>query len=191
MVAADRAIFRETAIAAYRRGTDKDQLPRLTRWPTIALCWLLLTGLAIATVLAWSTRVPAYVAASGVVLARAAKPGPTADQTAGSGAAAMLFLPPGQLSQIRVGQSVHGQIGSSGTHVAGIVRRIEPGVIGPVAARNRYELSGSWNALTQPSCVVIVGIGRALPPTVYGGSRWTAKIQVGSQRLLSFVPGIG
>jgi len=187
----DRTIFRESAIAAYRRGTDKDTLPRLTSWPTIALFWLLLAGSVVAAVLAWSVRVPTYLAASGVILARAAPPAPANNGSAASGTRAALFVPPDQSHRIRLGQSVHGQIGSSGAYVAGMVRRIEADVIGPTAIRHRYPLAGSSEVPTNPSRVVVVEIRRTLPPAAYAGSRWTANVRVGSQRLLSFFPGLG
>lgn len=187
---ADRGIFRGSAIAAYQRSRNRDTLPRLTSWPTIAFFWVLLAGLLAAMVLAWSVRVPTYVAGSGVILPAGARLGAAKEGAAGSGTTAALFLTPDQSARVRVGQSVHGQVGSSGLHVAGTVRSIRPGVVGPDAVRRRYRL-GSSEVVAQPARVVIVGIRRTLPPAAYAGSGWTAQVEVGAQRLLSFLPGLG
>lgn len=188
---ADRTIFRDNAIAAYQRGRNQDRLPRLTSWPTIAFFWLVLAGLLVAVVLAWSVRIPTYVAASGVVLTGSAPLGPTGGRTAGDGTVAALFLSPDQSALVRVGQPVRGQIGSSGLHVGGTVRSIDPRVLGPDAARRRYRLDGSPGLVTHPTRVVIVWVRPTLPPARYGGSRWTARVEVGAQRLLSFLTGLG
>src|SRR5438067_11520795 len=40
-VVPDRTIFRQSAIAAYKRGMEKDVVPRLISWPIIVCFWLL------------------------------------------------------------------------------------------------------------------------------------------------------
>lgn len=183
-------IFRETAIAAYRRGADRDTLPRLTSWPTIVFCWLLLAGLVLGAVVVGSVRVPAFVGASGVILPAGPATGSSREATSASETTAALFLAPDESARVRVGQAVHGQIDSTGTYVDGVVQRIEPDVVGPDAARARFGLGDSPHVVVQPSRVVIVTISRALAPAAYAGSRWTAKIEVGSQRLLGFFPDL-
>jgi hypothetical protein len=184
---AQPTIFRETAIAAYRRGTDRDTLPRLTSWPTIVFAWLLLAGLALAAVVVGSVRVPAYVAASGVILETGPGSGPSGEATSAKETTAVLFLAPGESSRVRVGQAVQGRIGSTATYVDGVVRSIEPGVVGPDAARARFGLGDSSDVVVQPSRVVIVTISPALAPSAYAGSRWTAQIALGSESLLGFL----
>jgi hypothetical protein len=181
-----RSIFRETALDAYRRGTNKDVVPRLTSRPIIVCMWLLLGALVAATSLASSIRVPAYVGASGVILGSAEQVRP-----AGGGTAAVLFVPPDQSAPLHSGQPVQGQVGSSGAYVHGAVATVEPGVIGPDTARNRYGLADGSDVITRPSNVVIVRLEEALPPTAYGGSSLTARVEVGSQRLLGLIPGRG
>lgn len=188
-VRADRGIFRDSALAAYQRSRNRDTLPRLTSWPTIAFFWALLGGLLAGLVLAWSVRVPTYVAGSGVILTGGARLGAAERGTAHNGATAVLFLTPDQSTRVLIGQSVHGQVGSSGLHVAGTVRSIRPGVLGPDAVHRRYRIGSS--DVAQPARVVIVGLGRTLPPAAYAGSRWTAQVEVGAQRLLSFLTGLG
>jgi hypothetical protein len=182
----DRAIFRESALEAYRRRTERDIVPRLVSRPIIVCLWVLLGTLLAAVLVAWSIHVPSYVRASGVV----SGPGKQSDPVAGE-AAVVLFLPPDESARTRVGQPVDVQIGSSGTPLRGAIAKVEPGVIGPDAARRRYRFRGGADVLTQPSMVVLVRLGRALSPTAYGGSSLTARIEIGSQRLLALLPVLG
>jgi hypothetical protein len=186
LAVADRAIFRDSAIQAYRRGTAKDIVPRLTSRPVIVCLWLLLAVLVAAAAVAWSVRVPAYLGAQGVILPGHSQARPGAGKTA-----AALFLPPDQSVHIHAGQPVHAQIGSSGPAASGAVTRVEPGVTGPDAARARYGFDPGPGLVRQPWTVVIVRLGQSLPPAAYGGSLLTARLQIGSQRLLALFPGLG
>lgn len=186
MVRADRAIFRESAIQAYRRGAAKDIIPRLTSWPVIVCLWLLLAVLVATAAMAWSVRVPAYVGAHGVILRSGAQAALSSGRTAG-----VLFLPPDQSAHLRVGQPVHALIGSSGPSASGAVARIEPGIIGPDTARAKYRFEPGAGTAQQPWSVVIVRLGQSLPPAAYGGSLLTARVEIGSQRLLALFPGVG
>lgn len=182
---AGRAIFRETALEAYRRRTNRDVVPRLTYWPIIICMWVLLAVLLGTVAGAWSVRVPTYVSASGVILASGEVPRAT------GGVTAALFVPPDQSDRLRVGQPVHGQVGSSGKYAAGKVAAIESGVIGPDGARDRYRIDGPTDVITQPSHVVILRLDELPRSTGIGGSRLDARIQVGSQPLLALFPVLG
>ena len=64
--------------------------------------------------------------------------------------------------------------------------------LSPEAARQLYRLNGMGALLiTQPSIVVIIKLGTKLPATAYAGSLCTAKVEIGSQRLLALLPGLG
>lgn len=182
---ADRAIFRESAIAAHRRGTAKDIVPRLTAWPVIIGLWLLLVLLVVTAAVAWTVRVPAYVGAEGVILRSGAQAGLGDGETA-----AALFVTPDQPAHLHAGQPVHAQIGSSGPAALGTVARIEPGVIGPDTARARYGFQPGAGMVRQPWTVVIVRLRQSLAPGAYSGSLLTVRVQVGSQRLLALLPGL-
>lgn len=177
---AGRAIFRESAMAAYRRGSNRDTVPRVTSWPVLAGAWFILGALLAGAFFAWSVRVPIYVAATGVILG---------DSVDGRRTAAALFLPLDQSSRLGVGQPVHAQIGSSGMYVNGAIETIEPEAIGPDAARTRFHLDAGSGLVTEPSKVAVVRLDATLPPAVYGGSRLSAEVEVGSQRLLTLLSG--
>ena len=171
---AARQIFRETAVEAYRRRAEKDVVPRLVSRPVIVALWALVITLAGTAVMAWLVRVPTYADASGVVLGQRT---------------AVLFLAPRETTDLRVGRPVEMQIGSSGTHVHGAVAKADPGAIGPDAASERYGLPRESEVITEPSRVVLVRVDRLLPTRTYRGSRLTARVQTGSQRLLTGVLG--
>jgi hypothetical protein len=186
LVVADRAIFRESAVRAYQRGTAKDIVPRLTSRPTIICSWLLLAVLLAAAAVAWSVRIPAYVSGQGVILRSGAPVGPNGGRTS-----AALFLAPDQSVHLRVGQPVHTQIGSSAPSASGVVARVEPGVIGPDTARAKYGFEPGAGIIRRPWTVVIVRLGQSLPQAAYSGSLLTARVEIGSQRLLALFPGLG
>ncbi|UUU32330.1 hypothetical protein JIX56_21845 [Streptomyces sp. CA-210063] len=183
---AQRVIFRETAVQAYQRGTAKDIVPRLTRRPVIVCLWLLLAVLIATAAVAWSVRVPAYVGAQGTILSDGARAGPGGGTTD-----AALFLPADQSAHVRAGQPVHARIGSSDLPASGAVSRVEPGMIGPDTARAEYGFEPAAGTVRQPWTVVIVRLEQSLPPAAYDGSSLTARVEAGSQRLLTLFPGLG
>jgi hypothetical protein len=166
---------------------DKDVVPRLVSWPIIVCLWLLL-GVFIGTgFIAWYVQMPTYVDGSGIILARGALP-----QSADGEPAAIVFLPPHQAAHVRVGLPTDVQIGAVGVHVRGTVAKVEPGIMSPDAARTGYRLDGAGALLiTQPAVVVLVSLGTTVPATAYAGSLVTAKVEIGSQRLLALLPGLG
>ena len=183
----EHTIFRQSAITAYKRGREKDVVPRLISWPIILCLWLLLGVLIAAGFLAWYVQVPTYVDGSGIILAQ----GDTLQSEYGK-TVAIVFLPPDQSAQIRAGQPVDIQIGSAGMHVQSMIAQIEPGIMSPEAVRQRYRLE-SVGALpiTQPSKVAIIKLDTILPATTYAGSILTARIETGSQRLITLLLGSG
>lgn len=182
---ADRTIFRDAALEAYRRRTNRDVVPRVTSWPIIVCLWLLVALLLGAAAVAWSVRVPTYISASGVMLAGGDNPAAT------GGMNAALFVPAQQSTRLRVGEAVRAQIGSAGGYAAGKIVVIQSGVVSPDEARSRYRLGGATDVITEPSRVVIVALDEAPRSTDSGGSRLVARIQVGSQPILALFPGLG
>jgi len=183
----ESTIFRQSAITAYKRGMEKAVVPRLISWPIIVCLWLLLGVLLAAGFLAWYVQVPTYVDGSGIILARGDMLQPAYGEMV-----AVVFLPPDQAVHIRAGLPVDVQTGSAGVLVQSTIAQVEPGITSPEAARQRYRLNGMGALLiTQPSIVVIIKLGTKLPATAYAGSLCTAKVEIGSQRLLALLPGLG
>ena len=189
----ERTIFRQTAVEAYRRGTEKDVIPRLVSRP-IAVCrWLLLMLLVAATALAWWVTVPTYVGASGVIV------GPGDAEPPGAPTAALLLLPPENAEHVRVGRPVRLQEGSAGTEAQGVdvqgvdaqgvVAAVEPGVVTSDTARQRYPVLAP-GLVTQPSIIVVVRLPAPPPPGLTPGVRVTAQVQTAERRLITLLPGL-
>jgi hypothetical protein len=183
----EKTIFRQSAIMSYKRRMEKDVVPQLIFWPIILGLWLLLTAFLAAGCFAWYAQVPTYVSGSGVILAQ----GNTRQATHGQ-TVAIVFLSPDQSAQIRPGQPVDIQISSTSMNVQSTIAQVEPGITSPDAARQRYGLEGV-NAflITQPSVVVLIKLGTTLSATAYAGSLLTARVETGSQRLLTLLSGSG
>src|ERR671936_824668 len=102
MVVPEKTIFRQSAITAYKRGREKDVVPRLISWPIIACLWLLLAVFVGMGLLAWYVRVPTYVDGSGIVVAHGDRLQLTAPRlrsypsplTPAGEPVAVVFLPP-------------------------------------------------------------------------------------------------
>jgi hypothetical protein len=178
-----RTIFRPTAVEAYRRGGEKDVIPRLISRPVAVGRWLLLAVLVTAATLSWAVRVPAYVGATGVLAGSGDASATSAQSTA------LLVLRLQDAPGVAVGRPVRLQVGGPTTVTQGEVTEVEPGVITPPEAPRRFPALGP-GLVTQPSVVVVVRL--ADPPTsgAAAGSRVTARVQVGAQRLVALLPGL-
>jgi hypothetical protein len=186
VVMPEKTIFRQRAIMSYKRSMEKDVVPHLVSGPVIVCLWLLLGVLLAAGFFTWYAQVPTYVSGSGIILARGDMLQPEYGQMV-----AIVFLPLDQSAQIRVGQPVDIQIGSTNMHVQSTIAQIEPGITSPDAARQRYGLDGVSTLITQPSKVAIIKLGTVLPSIAYAGSLLTARVETGSQRLITLLLGSG
>jgi hypothetical protein len=183
----NQPIFRANALKHYMQSGEKTALPRFINLPTMLLLWLLLALLLLEGALAWSNEIPMYISAQGIVL-RADR------QYAGAGhndAFAFVFLAPGDMHALHPGSFVRVHIGPAGLPVSSELVRVEPGIISPFEACQRYQLGDNCAQLVpQPSVVVLVRI-KGLSAITYAGSQLTADVQVGSQRIITLIPGVG
>src|SRR5690349_20659827 len=106
MAVSKRPIYRSQALQAYAQQRQKTVLPRFVAPPVFLLCWILLALLASATLVAWLTKVPAYMSASGVVLA---------GQSGNAEAEAVIFVPAGSANPVHAGHAIQVQIGTTGS----------------------------------------------------------------------------
>jgi len=182
-----RAIFRNKALQYYAQSREKDVLPRLVAPPVFIFLWVLLGLLLVATLLAWLGQVPVYVAGSGVVLNSGVK-----IQQGGQEAVAVVFLPATPSLNVRSGLPIQVQIGSSGPQLTSTIDTVQPGVISPSDARERYSLTGDLaQVITQPSIAVTVRLGAGVSTQRFAGSLVGAQVQVGTRSVLSLLPVIG
>lgn len=178
MAMSKRGIFRNKALKYYQQSQERDILPRIVAPPVFLFLWVLLGLLLASTALAWLVRVPTNVTGSGVVLEQKQAP------SNASGAVAALFLPATSSGLVRPGQPVQVQIGSD--TLTATILTVESGVKSPSEIRATYA-----QVIAGPSVVVLIGLGSGISTQVYAGSLVQAQVQVGSQRVLSLLPGIG
>ena len=188
MAISKRSIFRGKALQHYTASRQKEVLPRLVSPPVFVFFWVLLGLLLVSGFTAWLARVPTYVVASGVVFDQ----GTVLGQPPSDNAVTVVFVPASRASRVQVGQPLLLQIGSTGTQLHYRVDHVEPGIISPDDARKRYGLdSATARIIIEPSVVLIVSLGPAFPAHQYAGSTVSAQLQIGSQRVLSLLPGLG
>ncbi len=179
MAMSKRGIFRNKALKYYMQSQERDILPRIVAPPVFLFLWILLGLLLASTVLAWLAHVPTSVAGSGVILDQKQAPSNY------SGAVAALFLPTTASGLVRPGQPVQVQIGTDAPLTATLLT-VEPGVQSPSEIRATYA-----QVVAEPSVVVLISLGPGISVQVYADSLIHAQVQVGSQRVLSLLSGIG
>lgn len=183
MLTTKRSIFRESAIKQYIQGRDKDVLPRFVAPPFFLFLWIIAGVCLIVCLLAWSIQVPRIIVGTGTIV----------ENNQSSRALAIIFLASDQLHSIRPGQPVQLQlIGTSTYFNKQTITSIEPTLLSPEDARQRYHLDGTLSLIvTQPAVVVTVALDSRIQTSVYKGSILHATVQVGTQRMLALFPGIG
>lgn len=216
MPAPNQPIFRSNAIKHYMQGREKHDFPRFVSLPLTLLLWALLALFITATVMVWSEQVPTYATTQGVIIvqsvtqpsgksvlvsgkqvpatgksvATTGKQVPATDKLVSPTAIAVLFLTPAQAKNLRIGTHILLHVGSSGSPFSNQIAGIEPSVMSPKALRALFHLGNVSLSITQPSTAVIVKLDPTFA-TAYAGSTVTADLQVGSQRLVSLLPGVG
>ena len=205
----NQSIFRRNAIKHYMEGREKHEIPRFISLPITILLWALLTLFVAATLVVWSEQVPIYETTQGIVIAQSAAQ-PSGKPVSASGKStsvtgksalmtgkpvpaiimAVFFFPPVQAQHLHMGLPISLNIGSSGQQIKSQITSIMPGVMSPTALSSLFHLGNIPLAITQPSIVAVVKLDPTFA-TKYVGGVVTGKLQVGSQRLISFLPGIG
>ena len=178
------AIFREQALEQYIKRQNKDVLPMFITPPIFLCLWILLGLMLLASFLAWWVKVPTFTESSGIVI--------TQEQADGSSTLAILvFLPAAYQHQANIGAEAQIQIGTTGTRIESHIQSVGTTILSPDAARRQYGLyNGTGRVITEPSIPLILsGAGMHLAQ-VYKGSQVTAQVQIGSQRVITLLPGM-
>jgi hypothetical protein len=109
---------------------------------------------------------------------------------AGTEVVALLFLSPEQQTNLHVGEPVNINIGSGMGSFTGSIERVEAGVLSPSDIRTRFNLQGVLaQAISGPSAVATVRLGPDSSMRTYVGSLCRANVQVGSESVLTMMPG--
>jgi hypothetical protein len=180
-----RFIFRSSAIEHYIQSREKDVLPRFVAPPVFTFLWSVVGLLMVAWWIAWSSRVPTYSAGVGIVAAEDSQSGQVDRE-----GVAIVFLPSEQLPKLQPGQPINLRIGTTGRSLHRTIESVEPKILSPSEARQRYRLEPAvLLAITKPSAVVKVKLeGTNLSAAMYEGSILSAQVEVGSRRTISLLP---
>jgi hypothetical protein len=158
----------------------------------IALLWVLLTVLALATTATWLVQVPVEPSVPAVVVAL-----PEAVRSAHPPRAVVAFLSPAHLARVHVGQPLHPTftVATATYHLDAAITGVEPGGLRAAALRRHFALPGTVvRALSGPVGLVIA----TLPPGPDGasariatGQPIRAELVIGSRSLVGLVSGGG
>ena len=190
-----RSIFREDAVRRYVTGQKKTVLPRLVSPRTFTYLWVLLSVLGASSAIAWFTRIPVYASGSAVVVRWRER------------IVVAAFLPPQSLSRLQTAQNVVLRLDELGVGGLGVgetpyqnesrrpILEVQPNILSPDAIQHQFALSPSVaQQINQPAIVVITPlepIASGLPASAYLGSVGRVEAEVGTRRLISFLPLIG
>ncbi|HLZ62686.1 MAG TPA: hypothetical protein VKR06_37545 [Ktedonosporobacter sp.] len=154
-------------------------MPRIVAPQVFLFLWILLGLLLASTVLTWLEQVPTRVEGSGIVL----------DQNRAvnesDSSIAVVFLPAESVDKVHNGQFVQAQVGAKELSDA-VVLTVEPGIKSPNEIKLRYG-----QAIAEPAVVAIIGFRPALLAQEYAGTLIHVQVLVGTQRMLSLLPGVG
>jgi hypothetical protein len=192
---AKNSIFRSGAVQRYLQRREEAILPRFISPPTWTCLWLLLCLLMAGGLVAWSAKMPVYVSGSAVI-GNWPRQHDSIDATGKSGEIVVIaFLPAEYLSRLRVGQTLFLQMERSGGRLGSAVMSVAPEVFSPEVARKMFAINaGDALDLVRPSAVAVARFEPApssLPVAAYLGSVYQVEIEVGSRRVISFLPLIG
>ena len=190
MTPPQRPVFRAEAIQFHREGKATTVLPRLASPSGLMLLWVLLGVFLVAGLGGvWVVHVPIH--ASGSV---AAKPGREDKAVARPTTELVVFLPPKQLPNLRLGQEMQVRLGSASERLNVAIVAVEPRIVGTHDAEKRFGISPSDQTVSWPAAVAIVRMEspRGGSETSFEtGSVYGADIEVASRRLISLLPLVG
>jgi hypothetical protein len=183
MTSSNRSIFREDAYKRHLQRQKQSILLRLATPPVWIFAWLFLFLFLGAGLLAWRTQVPVFVGGQGIVTRQ--------NSTHGENIVAVLFVPARQQEHIHPGQAVELWVGPQATPLRGVVASLETRVMSPLDIRTRFQLQGeSASVVAEPSVTAAIRLDATLSADLYAGSTFSAHVQVGSQSVLSLLPGL-
>jgi hypothetical protein len=174
-----RSIFRSKTLQTYIQNREKSVLPRLVAPPVFVLCWVILILFILAGVIVWNGEVPVYIAGSGVIVE------PSALSQPGDEATAIILFPLSDVSRLHTGLPIQIQLGQTNLVFNCRITAVSQTPLSPDRIQQQYRLE-----VPGPAVVVTVGLGHAIPASLYAGSHVQAQFRVGSQSLLALFPVI-
>lgn len=180
-----RPLFREHALQRYMQRREEDILPRIVSPPIFIFLWLLFVLVLGSGIIAWLERIPVYVNGMGIVQQNSHQINARQSEVD-----VLVFVPVYSSEHVRAG--IHGlaQFASSARYYDSQVTNLEPMVLTPEAIQTHYQLSCSAaQIITAPSVAVHMKVLVPANDRVFSGTLLQARIQTGTQRVLSLMPG--
>jgi hypothetical protein len=189
-VKSKRTIFRTEAVQRYIENRERAVLPRFVTPRTFLCLWLLLGLLVASGIVTWFTPIPVYASGPAIVVASRDDSAGTPDEVL-----VVAFIPAEHLPYVQVGQRLFVHLDAVGQPLHSSVVDVEPELISPAAARQRFTPDGGAAlSVSQPAAVVMARLHALpgdMPTAIYSGSIGHVDVEVGSRRVLSLVPWIG
>ncbi|NJR66508.1 MAG: hypothetical protein HC772_16240 [Leptolyngbyaceae cyanobacterium CRU_2_3] len=187
---ARRSIFREDAVHRYIAGQEKTVLPQLVSPRTFTYLWVLLGVLGASSAIAWFARIPIYATGAAVVVRWRDQP------TDAQRIVVAAFLPPQSLARLQQAETamlhLDGLDKSSQNEGRRPILVVQPEVLSPETIQQQFALNPSVaQQVNRPAAIVIMPlepIASGLPASAYLGSVGRVEAEVGTRKLISFLP---
>ncbi|GHO99699.1 hypothetical protein KSF_097470 [Reticulibacter mediterranei] len=184
----ERQIFRERALQQYLQKREKEVIPHILS-PSLFTClWIVFSLFVLIALLTLRGQLPKFISSSGVVLTqREGHIGQSDDLVI------LAFLPVTDPKLFHVGQHVLVRTETNERPFTGTIQRIEESIYSPADIQKRYLQRHNVSLdIVRPSRVAEVKLERPLHlPSYEEGGVVTLQVNVGSQSVLSLLPGIG
>jgi hypothetical protein len=185
MATVDRSIFRKRAVEKYMQRQEMHTILRLVSPRMFVFLWLMLLLAVGAGALVWSIQEPIQIQGKGVVVQPKA-----ANGKVGQAIVVLILLPPDQQANFKVGQPVTVTIASSNITFNSTIQNVEGGVMSPAAVTTQLNLPVQLTqTLSGPSVVAVAAVEPMALAKTYLGSQCQAQVQIGTQSVLSILPG--
>jgi hypothetical protein len=186
MAVLDRSIFRERAVEKHIQKRERHVILRLVSPPMFVFLWVLLALSVTGGSLVWTIQEPVVVQGKGVVVEQNAANPKTARKII-----VLLLLPTNQQANLKVGQPVRIMIGSN-IIFNSTIDQVEKDVMSPTAISSKYTAQAAPLAqtLSGPSVVATAAVEPMSQAQTYLGSQCQAQIQIGSESIVTMLPGV-
>ncbi len=187
MKESSRSIFRPEVVQRYIQEREKAVLPRFISSRVFVFIWLLFSFFLLGGSLFGFKKVPVYASYPAVAIRNTSSP------TISDSILFAVLLPAEKLSILKVGQPII--LNANKTQIKSKIIIIEPEVIEPEAVWKRFAVHPSMPImLTKLSVVAIAKCelkSGSLPTMSDIGNIYHGEVEVGSTRLISYVPIVG
>jgi hypothetical protein len=186
MAALDNSIFRQRAVEKHIQKRERHIILRLVSPPMFVFLWALLALAVAGGALVWTIQEPVVVQGKGVVVEQNAVNTKTEQKII-----VLLLLPTNQQANLKVGQPVRITIGSN-IIFNSTIDQVEKEVMSPTAISGKYTAQAAPLAqtLSGPAVVATAAVEPMSQAQTYLGSQCQVQIQIGSESIVTMLPGI-